>query len=96
MTTVEDAQKAKAQTDANAKGKYFPTQRPQQNKKMTDKELLELPLHEMITEISSEIPDSEWEKLPRDLSQQVDHYVYGLTKKKDKLIEDIGKENDRE
>jgi hypothetical protein len=36
---------------------------------------------EIIAEISSEIPDEEWEKLPSDGSVNHDHYLYGAPKK---------------
>lgn len=39
------------------------------------------PIWEIITEISSEIPDEEWEKLPSDGSVNHDHYLYGAPKK---------------
>jgi len=35
----------------------------------------------VIAEISSEIPDEEWEKLPSDGSVNHDHYLYGAPKK---------------
>lgn len=38
------------------------------------------PIWEVITEISSEIPDEEWEKLPADGSVNHDHYLYGAPK----------------
>ena len=33
-----------------------------------------------IDRIWADVPDSEWEKLPADLSDQLDHYIYGLPK----------------
>lgn len=39
------------------------------------------PIWEIIKEISSEIPDEEWEKLPSDGSVNHDHYLYGAPKK---------------
>ena len=39
------------------------------------------PIWEVITEISSEIPIEEWEKLPSDGSVNHDHYLYGAPKK---------------
>ncbi len=39
------------------------------------------PIWEVIAEISSEIPDEEWEKLPSDGSANLDHYLYGAPKK---------------
>ena len=39
------------------------------------------PLLEEIREIYQDIPDAEWEKLPRDGSENLDHYLYGAAKK---------------
>lgn len=39
------------------------------------------PIWEVIAEISSEIPDEEWETLPSDGSVNHDHYLYGARKK---------------
>ncbi len=39
------------------------------------------PIWEVIAEISSEIPDEEWAKLPTDGSVNHDHYLYGAPKK---------------
>jgi len=39
------------------------------------------PIWEVITEISSEIPEEEWAKLPSDGSVNHDHYLYGAPKK---------------
>lgn len=30
--------------------------------------------------IASEVPESEWERVPRDLSKNLDHYLYGAKK----------------
>jgi hypothetical protein len=38
------------------------------------------PFWEAIAEISNEIPLEEWEKLPQDLSKNLDHYLYGSPK----------------
>lgn len=35
---------------------------------------------ELFQRIASTVPDSEWEKLPRDLSINLDHYLYGAKK----------------
>jgi hypothetical protein len=35
---------------------------------------------ETALEIGSSIPDSEWAKVPADLSKNVDHYLYGAPK----------------
>ena len=39
------------------------------------------PLLEEIREIYQDIPDAESEKLPRDGSENLDHYLYGAPKK---------------
>jgi hypothetical protein len=38
-------------------------------------------LLEEIREIYQDIPEAEWEKLPRDGSENLDHYLYGAPKK---------------
>jgi hypothetical protein len=32
---------------------------------------------EMVSEITREVPEREWERVPADLSKNVDHYLYG-------------------
>ncbi len=32
---------------------------------------------EMVAEVTREVPESEWERVPADLSKNVDHYLYG-------------------
>lgn len=39
------------------------------------------PFWERMIEISSQIPDEEWAKLPSDGSVNHDHYLYGAPKK---------------
>ncbi len=39
------------------------------------------PIWEVIGEISAEVPDEEWAKLPTDGAEQHDHYLYGSPKK---------------
>ena len=43
--------------------------------------LRERPIWEVINEISSQVPDEEWARLPPDGSLNVDHYLYGAPKK---------------
>lgn len=38
---------------------------------------------EMVSAITKEVPESEWERVPADLSKNVDHYLYG-TKRAEK------------
>ena len=39
------------------------------------------PIWEVIAEISSQVPDEEWAKLPVDGAENHDHYLYGAPKK---------------
>lgn len=36
------------------------------------------PILQMIDEITAEVPLQEWDQLPKDFSQQLDHYLYGV------------------
>jgi hypothetical protein len=38
------------------------------------------PFLQFAEEISAQIPREEWEKLPNDLSKNLDHYLYGSPK----------------
>lgn len=38
------------------------------------------PIWQMAAEIGASVPDEEWAKVPRDLSRNVDHYLYGAPK----------------
>jgi hypothetical protein len=38
---------------------------------------------EMVSAITKEVPEREWERVPADLSKNVDHYLYG-SKRTDK------------
>ncbi len=40
-----------------------------------------LSLEEKIAGIVSQVPEEEWAKLPSDLGDQLDHYVYGTPKR---------------
>lgn len=44
-------------------------------------QLYERSIEDVLEEISAEIPAKEWEKLPTDLSENLDHYIYGWPKK---------------
>lgn len=37
-------------------------------------------LVKLVEEITSSIPDSAWDKVPPDLAENVDHYLYGTKK----------------
>jgi Arc/MetJ-type ribon-helix-helix transcriptional regulator len=39
------------------------------------------PIWDVFEEISSEIPEEEWAKLPADGAEQHDHYIYGTPKR---------------
>jgi hypothetical protein len=39
------------------------------------------PIWEVIEEISNQIPEEEWNKIPSDASINLDHYLYGAPKK---------------
>ena len=39
------------------------------------------PIEEVLEELAAEVPDEEWEKLPADLTDQLDHYLYGTPKR---------------
>jgi len=35
------------------------------------------PIEEIIRELAAEVPQAEWDRLPRDLTDNLDHYLYG-------------------
>jgi Arc/MetJ-type ribon-helix-helix transcriptional regulator len=39
------------------------------------------PIWEEILELTADVPDEEWDKLPTDLAEQHDHYNYGTPKR---------------
>lgn len=39
------------------------------------------PIHEVIAAIVEDVPKEEWANLPADLSDNLDHYIYGTPKK---------------
>jgi Arc/MetJ-type ribon-helix-helix transcriptional regulator len=41
----------------------------------------EKPIWEDILEMTADVPDEEWDKLPSDLAEQHDHYIYGVPKR---------------
>jgi hypothetical protein len=40
-----------------------------------------LALEKDLMALAQAVPDSEWEKLPKDLNENLDHYLYGLPKR---------------
>jgi hypothetical protein len=47
---------------------------------MQQSEQQEQPIWERVAKISAQVPDEEWAKLPKDLSRNLDHYLYGSPK----------------
>jgi len=41
------------------------------------------PIWEIAEEIAATVPDSEWEKVPRDLAKNLHHYLHGAPKEDD-------------
>ncbi len=41
----------------------------------------EKPVWEQILELTADIPDEEFDRLPADLAEQHDHYIYGTPKR---------------
>lgn len=39
------------------------------------------PLEDKIAEIVARVPAEEWEKLPADMGDNLDHYIYGTPKR---------------
>jgi len=39
------------------------------------------PIWEVISDITKNVPDEVFDRLPRDAASQVDHYIYGLPKR---------------
>ena len=39
------------------------------------------PIEELLSELAKEIPQEEWDRLPDDLNDNLDHYLYGVPKK---------------
>jgi Arc/MetJ-type ribon-helix-helix transcriptional regulator len=39
------------------------------------------PIWEEILDLTADVPDEEWDKLPTDLAEQHDHYIYGVPKR---------------
>ncbi len=35
------------------------------------------PIEEILKELAAEVPDEEWDRLPSDLTDNLDHYLYG-------------------
>ena len=38
------------------------------------------PIEDILEDLAKEIPQEEWDKLPGDLNDNLDHYLYGTPK----------------
>ena len=47
------------------------------------------PIEEVLIELAKEIPQEEWDRLPDDLNDNLDHYLYGGPKNKTRNDEPI-------
>jgi len=64
----------------------FLGQRRQANEAVTPPVNLEestpvMPFWERIENVMKDVPEAEWDEIPTDLSDQHDHYIYGLPKR---------------
>jgi hypothetical protein len=41
------------------------------------------PFLQFVEEIRSQVPREEWEAIPKDLSKNLDHYLYGVPKEEE-------------
>lgn len=39
------------------------------------------PIEDILEELAREIPQEEWDRLPCDLNDNLDHHLYGIPKK---------------
>jgi hypothetical protein len=39
------------------------------------------PIEDVLEELAGEVPQSDWERLPHDLTDNLDHYLYGTPKR---------------
>ena len=44
-------------------------------------EVAERPIEEILKELAAGIPPEEWDRLPPDLTDNLDHYLYGTPKR---------------
>jgi hypothetical protein len=42
---------------------------------------LERPIEEILRQLAAEVPREEWDRLPADLTDNLDHYLYGTPKR---------------
>jgi hypothetical protein len=38
------------------------------------------PIEDLLNELAKKIPQKEWDRLPNDLNDNLDHYLYGVPK----------------
>lgn len=50
-------------------------------RRATRKRVAAPPIEQIAAERAARIPDEEWDRLPADLLQQLDHYLYGIPKR---------------
>jgi hypothetical protein len=39
------------------------------------------PIEDILAELAAEIPEEEWKRLPSDLTDNLEHYLYGAPKR---------------
>jgi hypothetical protein len=39
------------------------------------------PIEDVLTELAGEVPQEDWNRLPPDLTDNLDHYLYGTPKR---------------
>jgi hypothetical protein len=39
------------------------------------------PIEDVLAELAAEVPQAEWDRLPKDLTDNLDHYLYGTPKR---------------
>jgi hypothetical protein len=59
-------------------GQKRPTKRPRRD---TERPRSCPPIEDVLRKIASEVPQEEWDALPSDLIENLDHYVYGVPKR---------------
>ena len=57
-------------------GKWKEVVRTTTNKTHYDKSAR--PIEDLLEEMAGEVPQEEWDKLPYDLNDNLDHYLYGV------------------
>lgn len=63
----------------NGKNRMGPVETQVAEEQPTDFEAL----YKMVEEITKEVPDEVWDRLPKDFSKNVDHHLYGTRKKEE-------------